>query len=629
MPAATPAVVAETTSVSFSFEEILAASVPDEGAEPEHDDDASGAVPMPIPVFPWRAPLDPLSTSAEAERSSLGSPAWSVPLPSAASTPTVREPNSATDLWNAGSGSRVAEQDGADATQYRGLTLGQSEASGFVVDQAAGGTADQTLENAIARSQGPTLRQPEALFVVDQAAGESADQSGRETRHADSLTGAPAQVEAAPLQDRRPTLPAPEAARRDQVQGIKATADQIVADVADAGPSRRATEQVVAVPPPYGGPTLPQREAPRLAPDQAGVASADRNATDARPAEDETPKPHASGRSETAVRTSVRAVVDFWRPEVAAPDRGRTDDLSPGALEPQTGGNAEAPVRSIHWQDSEAQAVVARHEAVRRPMESTDKLTAAQTGSEQVASDTTRSFVAATPNPIPEQPPTFANQGSSAGPPAPRGPDHSVNTGTAPDRQAMAPVETAIAGSIRPVPVPAAEPDQPVGSGGWPSLFEKTGPDEYADAEGATAELPPTHRDAPAAAAPPIRFAPPDSKADTRIEPTSPALPPTIDPPQTPRVEKISVAVGGGEGQPRAEILLQHKPDGAIQMAVRTADIRLAESLRSGLPDLNSDLESRGFRSELRADSARENAGDSQGQQHRRPRWFYERNDDD
>jgi hypothetical protein len=64
-------------------------------------------------------------------------------------------------------------------------------------------------------------------------------------------------------------------------------------------------------------------------------------------------------------------------------------------------------------------------------------------------------------------------------------------------------------------------------------------------------------------------------------------------------------------------------------MAVRTPDAQLAQALRSSLPELNANLESRGYRSELQATPAREHSGDSQDQSHRRPRWFYERNDDD
>ena len=130
-----------------------------------------------------------------------------------------------------------------------------------------------------------------------------------------------------------------------------------------------------------------------------------------------------------------------------------------------------------------------------------------------------------------------------------------------------------------------------------------------------------------------VRAAP---QADARPQPDTPRAAAPPPPPQMPDtvqaprpVEKISFSVGGSDGQPRAEILLQHKPDGAIQMAVRTPDAHFAQSLRSGVSELNATLESRGYRSELQAAPLRESAGDQQDQPHRRPRWFYERNDDD
>ena len=123
----------------------------------------------------------------------------------------------------------------------------------------------------------------------------------------------------------------------------------------------------------------------------------------------------------------------------------------------------------------------------------------------------------------------------------------------------------------------------------------------------------------------------PPADARPAAEAPRPIAPPQLaDLPQGPRaVDKITFSVGGNEGQPRAEILLHHKPDGAIQMAVRTPDAQFAKSLRSGLPELNASLESRGYRSELQATPARESSSDHQEQHHRRPRWFDERNDDD
>jgi hypothetical protein len=70
-------------------------------------------------------------------------------------------------------------------------------------------------------------------------------------------------------------------------------------------------------------------------------------------------------------------------------------------------------------------------------------------------------------------------------------------------------------------------------------------------------------------------------------------------------------------------------------MAVRTPDPQFANTLRSGLPELTANLEMRGLRSEIHSRAAAEPAaqqqhsGSSDEQPHRRPRWFYERNDDD
>jgi flagellar hook-length control protein FliK len=58
----------------------------------------------------------------------------------------------------------------------------------------------------------------------------------------------------------------------------------------------------------------------------------------------------------------------------------------------------------------------------------------------------------------------------------------------------------------------------------------------------------------------------------------------------------------GGHGQPRAEVRFTHR-NGTIEMAVRTPDPEVAQSLRAALPELGSTLDSQGFRSEIRADS--------------------------
>lgn len=129
--------------------------------------------------------------------------------------------------------------------------------------------------------------------------------------------------------------------------------------------------------------------------------------------------------------------------------------------------------------------------------------------------------------------------------------------------------------------------------------------------------------------------APPPSPPRPVTEP--PRVERTIEPPLAPPrpVEAISVAVGGKDGQPRAEILLQHRGEGVIQMAVRTPDPQFASTLRSGLPELSANLEMRGFRSEIHARASepaaaqQHHSGSSEDQPHRRPRWFYERNDDD
>jgi hypothetical protein len=108
----------------------------------------------------------------------------------------------------------------------------------------------------------------------------------------------------------------------------------------------------------------------------------------------------------------------------------------------------------------------------------------------------------------------------------------------------------------------------------------------------------------PAPAAAPVHAGHSEAPRSSALpRPAAPIEPPTTDiqPPSRP-VEKINVTVGGN-GAPRAEVRFTHR-NGTIEMAVRTPDAEVAQSLRAALPELGSTLEAHGFRSEIRPEGS-------------------------